>query len=191
MRKVTLVVIVLIVSLTAFDAAAGRHHRWDCGGSRHSFFEDDVEIDIDEGTIVITHEHSDECVEITEDYELYIDGKRIKLDRRQQELVETFHVEFTLIMDYAKQIGLEGAKIGAEGAKLGIKAVAAVLQMIFTEYDRDDLEWELENEAEEIEEKAEKLERRAEKIEDLVDDLEDTHDEMVEAIPALDRLDWF
>ncbi|UCF04703.1 MAG: DUF2884 family protein [bacterium] len=190
MRTVAILTVISIVVLTSVPVMA-------CGNRKHSYkshrcvFSDDVDIDIDDGTLVFTDEDSEESVEITEDYELYINDDRIELNEEQQELVEKFYDRFISIIDYAKEIGLEGVKIGASGAKLGLKAMVGVVKMLLTRYDRDDLEWELEREAEKIEAKAKKLERKADKIEDMVDELEDIHFDMKASIPELDRLEWF
>ncbi len=153
---------------------------------------DNVSFDLDDGTIVLTHEDRGiEIVEITEDYELFINGSRVDLDEDQQELVAEFYESVMDIISFAKQLGWEGARIGADGAKLGLQAIGGLFKVVFTSYDTDDFERDIEREAEKIEAKAEKLEKRAERIEDMADDLVDLAREMDREIPELDELGWF
>ena len=153
---------------------------------------DNVNFDLEDGTIVLEHEGRDiETVEITEDYELYVNGDKIELNEHQQELVAEFYESVMDIIDYAKALGWEGARIGAEGAKLGLQAVGGLFKVVFTSYDTDDFERDIEREAEKIEAKAEQLEKKAERIEVMAEDLADLAQEMDEEIPQLDELGWF
>lgn len=151
-----------------------------------------VDIDLEDGSIILTHRGRHyETVEITQDYELYVNDSRVDLNEDQQELVVAYYDLGMEIIDYAKELGWEGAKIGASGAKLGLKAIGSIFKLIFTGYDTDDLERDLERDAEKIEARAERLEKRAEKIEDMAYELEDLAWEMNREIPELDELDWF
>jgi hypothetical protein len=154
---------------------------------------DHTSIDMKHGSVMIKHSDRRETmtVEITEDYELYIDEELIKTDKAQTKLLKEYHDQLTDIHDQAKEIGWEGARIGAQGAKIGLTAGLGVLKMIFSDYSEDDLEFDVELAAEEIEERAERLEEKAEEIEDMVDDLDDITDDLRDAIPELAELDWF
>ncbi len=172
---------------------AGTVNAWE----KHSIFHnscvmDNVSIDIDDGSVLlISHDHDGNEVEITGDYELYINGRHIKTTEEQKELLAEYHKLVLEITDCSKKIGLEGAKIGVKGAKLGLKAIACVFKLLRSDYDSDDLEREIEAEADKLEAKAKVLEIKAEKIEDMAEDLEDLHEDLADEIPELARLDWF
>ena len=152
---------------------------------------EDVDIDIDDGTIVMIYKDNDDVkVEITEDYELYIDNEKVKINKDQRKLVKEYYFSMMLLIDEAKTIGLQGAEIGVEGAKMGLKAVANVFKLLSSDYDTDDLEREMEEEADKLEEEAEKLEKFADKIEERADELERLHDKMIDEIPELEVLDY-
>ncbi len=193
-------VIVLIAGLIAFgsaaDSFAGRHYGRTITVHSDDWYQldDDTSFDLDDGTIIITHRgrDRDRCtVEFTEDYELYIDGEEIDLDPQQQALVREFYDQSMDIVDYAKEIGWEGAKVGVEGAKLGLKAIGCLFKLLSPNYDTDDFEDEIEREAERLEIRAELLEDKAEIIEEMVEDLEDIADDLRDDIPELDGLRWF
>lgn len=151
---------------------------------------DDIQVSIDDGSVILTNEYEDGKIEITKDSELYVDGRLVKTDKRQQQLITEFHDGVFEVKDRAIKIGLKGAKIGLEGAGLGIKAVAGIIKMIFTDYDEDDLDRDLQREAQKIEWKADGLEEEAEEIEDIVDHLEDVYYDMDEEIPEIHALGW-
>jgi hypothetical protein len=158
------------------------------------FWDEDTSFDLDDGTIIISHEYYKgdfDVVEITDDYKLIINDEEVELTPDQRELVKEFHVKSMEVVDMAKQLGWKGAKIGVEGAKLGVKAVACLFKLMLSEYDTDDYEAEMEREADAIEEQAELLEEEAEEIEWMVDDLRELAYDMRDKIPAVDNLGWF
>jgi len=153
---------------------------------------DNVDISIDDGCVIIFPDDDDnECVEITETHRLYINGRRVRTNTKQEALLAEYHEQVYFIVDEAKEIGLEGAKVGVQGAVIGLKAVVGVFRLISPNYGTDDLERDLEREAEKIEVKAERLEEEAEDIEELADELEDMHYNLKRNIPELRRLGWF
>jgi hypothetical protein len=153
---------------------------------------DDVSIDADDNSVIIRrNDHSSVVVKIKHGDELYIDGRRVELDRQQQKLVRNYYELALEMTEYAKDIGLAGAEVGLEGAQIGLKAAGKALSLIFTDYDEEDLERELKRETRKIEAKAAKLEDKADKLEDMASELEDLQDQLKEGIPALDELDWF
>jgi hypothetical protein len=151
---------------------------------------DDIRVNIDGGSVILTNEYEDGKIKITEDYELYVDGHLVKTNSRQKNLITEFHDGVFEVKDRAIKIGIKGAKIGVEGAGLGVKAVAGILKMIFTDYDEDDLDRDMEKAAQKIELKADGLEEEAQEIEDLVDHLEDMFYDMDEDIPEIHALGW-
>ena len=152
----------------------------------------DIDIELEDGSVILTEEGEVEnVVEITEDYELYVNDRQVNLTPEQQDLVEEFHVLVFEMVDEAKYIGWEGAKVGVSGAKLGMKAIGRLFKMIFTSYDEDDFERDMERDAELLEVKAEKLEDKARIIEKKARDLEDITEELFDDVPELRRLGWF
>lgn len=198
MMKTALILLIagLITIGSAGNTQAGHKYRGNIDIHQQGLghWDDDISFDLDDGSIIIIEErrHRDRStVEFTDDYELYINDERIDLDRRQKALVKEFHQQGMEIVDYAKDIGWEGAKIGVEGAKLGMRAIACLFKLLSSDYDSDDMEYEMERAAEKIEAKAEILEEKAEFIEELVEELEDIADDLRDNIPELDRLRWF
>jgi len=194
-RAFVLLTVFLAVGLVS-SAFAGHHNDLNISVRGNHIFEydDNTWFDLEDGSVIITHKERGEprsTVEITDAYELYIDDERINLDPDQQALVKEFHVQSVEIVDFAKVIGLEGAKIGVEGAKLGAKAVGSLFKLLLPGYDTDDYENEIEHEAEKIEAKAEILEDKAEVIEEMVDELDDLARDMRSEIPELRKLRWF
>jgi hypothetical protein len=195
-RKIFLLPAVLIAIGLASSAFAGNRHDLNISVRGNHVFEydDNTWFDFDDGSVIITHKERGEPrseVEITDSYELYIDDERIPLTPEQQDLVREFHTQSLEIVDYAKVIGIEGAKIGLEGAKLGAKAVGCLFKLILPGYDTDDYEAEIEGDAEEIEAKAEILKEKAEVIEEMADELDDLARDMRRDIPEIRELRWF
>lgn len=192
MKQAKFIGMVLLAALLVLGSTgmASKH------GRNVSFFDDniytsdDISIDIDGGSVIITHEDENDEIEITDEYELYVNGQLIKTDDHQRELLEEYHTQVMEIKDYAIVIGKEGARVGIEGARVALKAIGGVVKMIFTDYDEDDLDRDMDRATEKIEAKAELLEEKAEKIEDMADDLEDMFYELEEEIPAIAKLDW-
>lgn len=153
---------------------------------------ENVEVDFENGTIVLTCKYDDsEFVEITEDHDLYVNGRQVKLDRSQRRLVADYYERFTIVIEYAKEIGFEGAKIGIKGTKVGLRALVGVMKVLLSDYESDELEEDLEEEAEDLEELAADLEDKAEDLEHQAESLEDLHHEMRDEIPEIGALRWF
>ncbi len=147
---------------------------------------DNAEIEIEDGSILIYPKYyDDETIEITDSYELYIDGKRIDLDDHQQELIEEFHTKFFAMIEMAKEVGLQGAAIGLKGAGIGVAAIAGICKLIDEDYDEEDLERELEEKAAQLEEEAEELEEQAKELEEVGYALEDLALEIHDEIPEI------
>ncbi|MEJ2543736.1 MAG: DUF2884 family protein [Calditrichaceae bacterium] len=175
----------IATSIYGVDYKKKKHHD-------HNFSVlDNVDVDIEGDSIILMDKDSRDEVEITGEYDLYVNGKEIELNNDQRKLVQEYYELYFEIIDYAKRIGLEGARLGVEGAAIGVKAVAGVFKMLSPDYDSEDFEAEIEIETDELEEKAEMLEDRAEEIEDMADELEDLHYALAENIDALDDLEMF
>jgi hypothetical protein len=185
-KRIFLLGLVMILSFP-FPSAAGSRGRCDIDVSTF----DSKSIDLDDGVLSIEHEDRGWIVEITEDYELFVNGIRIRTDRRQRKLLRRYYRDYEDIEELAGVLAREGARIGVEGAKLGVSAAACAAKLLLEDYDYDDMEDEIEDKAAEIEKMAEKLERKAEKIEDIADDLEKTHRKLRRSVPELGDLEDF
>ncbi len=191
MQRISLVLIALFLILALPGSAGAERHVRTAHIVNNSHF-DGVNIDLEDGSIIMTHgEYDDEEVEITENYELFINGRRIPLDADQQKLVQEYYDLFMEIVEYAKEIGWEGAKIGVGGAKLGLKAIGGLLKVVFTSYDTEDFERDMEMAAEKLEDRAEVLEKKAAVVEDMAHDLENMTYDLCDEIPQLEELGWF
>jgi hypothetical protein len=192
MKRVTLILLVLLLASSMVFATGtvfrGQHKdKIGC----HFTGKVDLDVDYDDGTLIITKRgYQAATIEITQDYELYIDGRLIKTNAHEKELLGEFY-ELTLdLVDRAYDIGTEGAEIGIAGAKIGLQALGGLFKAMLSEYEIDDLEKDLELDAEILEERAEILEEQAEDLEDMADELEELAEELIDEIPELEELDW-
>ncbi|MFA4947890.1 MAG: DUF2884 family protein [Candidatus Krumholzibacteriia bacterium] len=194
MKPFVILCVLTFAATTFMPTGASAHKgitiRHDCQND-NLFRGDDVDVDINDGSIVFTHEDDDETVEFTEKGDLKVNGSPVHLARDQRKLVEEYYETFDGIVEEAKQIGLEGAKIGVKGAKLGLSAVVGALLLIADDRDAEDLEIELERKGDKIERMADRLEKRAKKLEAKAERLEDLHDDLRNEIDELDDLGWF
>lgn len=191
MKMISMLAVLLVVCLCS-DGLCCKHSRTFGGMHEYCLFDDDdVDIKIADGRVLIINRDEDETIEITEAYELYIDDRHIKLDGEQRGLLGEYYNRILNIKSYARMLGIEGAKLGASGVKLGFTAIAKVAKLALSSYDRSDLEEEMEREAEKLERKAERLERRAERIEEMAEELVDLHHELKKRVPELRDVDWF
>jgi len=189
------ILIVILLSLTLVFSSAfavGGKSSHSAVVFNDSYHLNNADIDIEDGTIIITHKgRRQTTVEITENYELFIDERPVKMNAERKMLVKQYYILVIDIHERAVEIGIEGARIGLDGAKIGAKAIKNVLKMFLTEYDSDDLEREMEKEASAIEARAEELEEQADEIEEMAEELEEIAEELEEQIPELEDLIWF
>jgi hypothetical protein len=189
----------VFVMIVAPGAAARKYHAKSEPKYRHdnscSYHRDNSDNSIDwkvkHGSIILVNREDDSRVEITDDYQLFINDKLVRTNDEQTALLKEYHETSMEIVEEAKAIGLEGAKIGISGAALGLKAVGCVFKLLSPNYDGDDLERDMDLASDQIEKRASKLEARAEQLEDRADRLSDLADEMNEKIPELGALGWF
>ena len=172
------------------NATAHAHHHWHCD-SDEFFRGDDVEVSLDDGSIMFTHDEPDEKVEITEEYELIVNGRAVPLNHSQHRLVEKYYDCFSDVTGEAALIAKDAAKIGARGAKLGVCAIFGVLKLLSPDYDSKDLEVDLNLKADKIERMAERIEKRGAKLEKRAESLKCMHGELRHEIDELDALGWF
>jgi hypothetical protein len=191
MKKFALILLVLLFTFSVLYAAGGRNHRHCVDVGRENHFEH-TSLEFDDATLILIHNgHRRSRVEITEDYELYVNNRFVETDKKQRKLLKEYYNHALLVVGYAEEIGLEGAEIGIKGAKIGLMAVGGIFSLLREDYDLDDLERELEIEAEKLEARAEELEEQAEELEDIAEELEDISDELADEIPELAELNWF
>jgi hypothetical protein len=187
-----------IFCMLAFAAVAGlaapvSAQKTVCNSSGdHGFFRgENVNVDLDGGSIVFTYQDNGETVEITEQYALLVNGRSVPLGRRDRELVKEYHDLFDTIVEGGKAIGLEGARIGAQGAKIGVAAAIGALRLLANDYDSDDLKTDLDHRGQKMERAAEKLERQARRLERNAERLRNLHEDLRNRIDELDDLEWF
>ena len=191
MKKAIGILLVFLLAIPAVQAADSRAHRYSKSGCNDSHL-NNVSIDIDDGTLILTHHDRHKgTVEITEDYELYVNGRHVKTNGEQRELLGEYYELMTELVARATALGLAGAEIGVEGGELALSAVGGVLKVLFTDYDSDDLERDIEKDAKRLEARAKKLERKGKKIEAMAYELEEISDDLNREIAALRKLDWF
>jgi hypothetical protein len=190
MKKLALLLLVFALMI---GSTAWAGHSYTIHSSSHTYDEYDnkVDIDMEDGSILITNEDDDVTVEITEDHELLVDDDGVSLDAEQQKLVAAFYTEVVDIREQGIAVGWEGAKIGMDGAKLGAKAIGRLIKMLLTRYDEDDMERDMERDADKIEVKAELLEVKAEVLEKLAHQIEEHTFELFDTVDELKELDWF
>ena len=188
MKRLFPVIALTVVMIVTAAAGAQAHRRCkydDDWTFRHKT------IDFEDGVLLIEHEDEGWEVEINEDYELYVDGRKVKLDRSQRKLVRRYYRDYEAIEEMAEELGREAAKVGAAGAKIGVAAVVTVARTFLDDDDFDDIDIDIDVDTDEIERLAKKLEKKAEKIEDLADDLEKTHKKLKKSVPELRELEDF
>jgi hypothetical protein len=191
-RSVVVLLILAFAFAPAFAYDDNKDRRWSKSSRVQADFLEDVDIDVDDGTIIMTHSRRPKGkVEITEDYELYVNGRLVVTNDEQKELLEDYYGLTMKLVEYATKIGYEGAKIGVSGAAIGLMAVGGVFKALMTEYEFEELQDDLEEEAEELEAKADELEEKADDLEDIAEELADVHDDLRRETPELRDLDWF
>ncbi len=181
----------LLVSVSSVDAKRSRDNGHNTQIGLNGITIDNINIDFDNKTLIVTNTDEKTSFSIDRKYELYINDEFVKTTPEQRKLTKEMYRSIDLIIEEAKEIGWDGAKIGVEGAKLGLHAIFCVFKLLSADYDSDDLEAEIEAKAKKIERKADKIELRAEHIEDMARELEDVSDRMRIAIPELKELSWF
>jgi hypothetical protein len=184
----------IVAALAMMMPAPVSAHRHTChfeDGGDSLFRDGGVQIDLDDGSLIFTHEDDDETVEITDTYELIVNGRPVRLNRDQQRLVKEYRDSFEYIVEEAKEIGIEGARVGVQGAKLGVAAALGVLKLLSPDYDSDDLDRDLDRKGRKVDRLASRLEKRADRLERKVDRFEDLHDRLRNEIDELDELGWF
>jgi len=188
------IIIFLALALFTFSLVSAAPPKCDQDSKSHWYHhsDDNISMDFEDGSLIITNRGRDRGkVEITEDYDLFVNGRKVKTDKEQRKLLREYYQGVQVLVDHAVDIGLEGAKIGAHGAEIGMAAIAGLFRLLSDDYDTDDYERDMERRADKLEIKAEKLEELAEDLEEEAGELEELADELNDEIPELRRLAWF
>ena len=182
---ISLMLTILIFSSFSQAAKTTKH-------DDHSFL-DHIRINVENDILILSDRYDEnESVKITPAYQLYINGEKVKLTRRERKLVARYYHKYFELYDYAVDIGREGAKIGKIGAEIGIKAAAGIIKAIFdTEFSLEDLEDEVEWEEDNLEELIEEFEEKAHEIEETAEEFDELHSELKDEIDELNDLGWF
>lgn len=139
---------------------------------------DNIDIDFNNGTVIITPRSGDDFrVEITDDGELFLNGKKIRISSEERELLRDYRRDMIHLVRRAEEIGIKGAKVG-------VHAVSGLIEVICTELELDELEAELESESA-------RIEKEAQELEELAAQLEDMHYELKNRISELNKLRSF
>jgi len=178
----------LLVLICATGAFAWQEN--DCRTVRHYHSSlDRLDVDLEGTTLVFTYDCCDEAVvEITEDYDLYVDGKLVETADEQRVLVRRCYLRANALIRAAMQIGIEGAQVGVDGAIVGLRALGGVAKMLLTDYTEDDLERDMERHTRRLERKAAKLEKKADRIDKMAVKFELAYDRMEREIPELQEI---
>ncbi len=183
--------VLLVLALFASLAQAVDYNKKHAKSYLNGVF-DKVEIDIEDDVIILTpRDRDDVIVEITPEFELYVNGDEVELTDEQQEIVKTYYEQITELIQSATYIGMRGAKIGVRGAALGLTAMVKVVKLLDEDYDEEDLEREMKAEAEKLEAKAQKLQEEAEELKVLAEKLEKTQKRFEQEIEQIRELDMF
>ncbi|HFE62891.1 MAG TPA: DUF2884 family protein [Caldithrix sp.] len=185
--RVSIILLLLIASVYSADLCK-KHFNIICP----CFCLENVSIDIEEEGILFTCPDDDRStVEITDDGELFVKGRKVALDKDQEQLLLEFDAEIREVIAEAVRIGYQGAQVGIRGASIGLKAVSGLACVLLTDYRQEDLDRDLEQLSEELEMQAEKIEKKADDLEERAEALKELHFQLKSEIPALRELDWF
>lgn len=139
---------------------------------------DNIAIDFDNGTLIITLRSGENFkVEISDDDELYVNGRKIRTDAYEKELLSEYRNEMIYLVHRSTEIGIKGAEIG-------LNAISGLIEVACTDRELEELEAELES-------KSDKIEKEAEELEELGARLEDIHEELKYRISELNELNSF
>lgn len=120
----------------------------------------DTDLDFDNGDLVFTEDGVRRMV-ITEDRELFLDGERIELDARGQELVDDYYLTFEDFID-------DVTDLAGDAAGLGVSAAIEAVALVFAGQDgMDDFEARVEKRARDIEDQADRMCLRLRRIEGI------------------------
>ncbi|MEZ5360460.1 MAG: hypothetical protein R3F48_16730 [Candidatus Zixiibacteriota bacterium] len=177
------------------------------------YHRDHMCVDMDDGSLFIFNLDSDDEVEITETYELLLNGDPIEISEKQKALLKEFTAQ-TLRLDSLTDdmdtrtegiVDIERA-VKYRAAQHAYIATRSLPSIVYLDDDmREDLVEDIEELLEDIEEDREESTLDAEELEELIDNLtknarevereakllEDKFVDILDAIPELDDIDWY
>jgi hypothetical protein len=145
-----------------------------------------ADIDIKGSSVfIISQEGGKATIEMTKNGQLYIDGRKVRTNNEEKQLIKEYHHLIVDIVESAEEVGIECAEIGIESAEIGINAVQEVIQNLCDEQEWKYVERKLEKKAKKIEATATKLENKIEDLEELAEEMGELHQDMLEHFPEL------
>ena len=185
--KIILILFAFSAYLSADDGTRQifKHVEMNINHDNYVLFEDN--------SLIICDRYTDEYLaEISEDYELFIKGRKVKINDKQQKLLEEYYTAQYNLFDSRNLIGAKGVQIGIQSAGLALKAVGGAFVLIANGFDEqagEKFEDEMEYESEKIGEVAEELEKEAEEFEHKIYIVNKVEREIRKEIDELDEID--
>lgn len=172
MKLFTTIVIAALFAFSAIYAA-------DPPRSESPFLSlDRISVDFDNGSLIIKPRSGESfLVEITDNDELYVNGRKIQTDAEERDLLHEYRSEMTCMVDRAVEVGCKGVEVG-------LHAIGGLIEVACTDRELEELEAELES-------KSDKIESEAEELEEMSARLEAIHAELKHRISELNRLNSF
>ncbi len=189
MKNVTAIILFLFLSFSLVFSAEDPDYNCFYQGHKYTWLEN-TDIDVDGSIVIITFtDHNNARVEISDSGILYINGEKIKTDKKTRKLLKEYNHRMIDLVESAEKFGKKCAQLGKDGVEIGLSAFDDVLDCLVDEMEWKALEEELKKEADRLEKKAEKLETEAEELEEMADKLESLHVEIFEHLPELKDLE--
>ena len=163
------------------------HVEMNINNSNYVLFEDN--------SLIVCDRDTDEYLaEISEDYDLFVKGKKVDVNDNQRKLLEEYYEAQYELFSSRNLIGAKGIEIGMQSAGLALKAVGGAFVVMASGFDEEksqEFEEAMEYEAEKIEDKANELEEHAENFENQILIVNRTERKIRKEIEALDRVDLY
>jgi len=187
--KIIFLLSFLIYHLSADDGHKQifSHVEMNINNSNYVLFEDN--------SLIVCDRDTDEYLaEISEDYDLFVKGKKVNVNEDQRKLLEEYYEAQYELFSSRNLIGAKGIEIGMQSAGLALKAVGGAFVVMASGFDEkksQEFEDAMEYEAEKIEDKANELEEHAENFENQILIVNRTERKIRKEIAALDRVDLY
>jgi len=154
---------------------------------------ENIDIDIVHECIVVTDQDNDagDIVRISRDCALYINGERVRTNRRQTEILHRYYCTACELQHQSYLLGKKAGEVGRRGGRLGVQAVRHLHEFLDSDCSVADLAKDIQQDSAILSEDSQKIAEWGREIDSLVNNLEDTHIELRERIPALEKLYWF
>jgi len=154
---------------------------------------DENYIMFEDNSLVLCDRSTDEyLLEITEDSDLFIRSKKIRINSEQRDLIADYYEAQKTLFIKRNSIGAKGVEIGLASAKLAAKAVGGTIELIASGFDENveaKFEQDMEREAKEIEYHADNIEDDADEYSEKIDEINSLERKIHRAIEELDEFD--